>query len=145
MKSFLFVLSAISAVLLTVISVGASSDVASRLSPIGTVCMAGDECAATSQVADASAAGEAEGASGSARSGKDIYDVSCVNCHVSGAAGAPIYGDVAAWAPRIEKGLETLTNNAWDGIGAMPAKGLCMDCSKEDIGAAVAYIVENSQ
>ena len=135
MKKLLQCLGVISATLFVVTAVMAS--VEDRVSPVGDVCMAGDPCASAQVVANSGDAG--------ARSGDAIYNKSCVACHASGAAGAPKLGDVAAWAPRIEKGLETLTDNAWNGIAAMPAKGLCMDCSKEEIAETVAYMVENSK
>jgi len=106
-----------------------------RTAPVGQVCMAGDECAAT-LVASADTG---------PRSGQAVYDTKCVACHGTGAAGAPKLGDTAAWAPRIAKGLETLHENAWNGFNAMPAKGLCMDCTREEMDAAVNYLVENSQ
>lgn len=109
-------------------------DISSRLSPVGSLCMSGDDCAAAPVIV----------ASGP-RSGEDIYGASCVACHASGAAGAPKLGDVAAWAPRIGNGIDTLYANAINGINGMPAKGLCMDCSDDDIKATVDYMVSQSQ
>ena len=111
------------------------TSVQERIAPVGQVCMAGDDCAAA-QVASAGTG---------PRSGQAVYDTKCVACHATGAAGAPKLGDVAAWAPHIAKGLETLHENAWNGFNAMPAKGLCMDCTREEMDAAVNYMVENSQ
>tara|TARA_B100000614_G_scaffold249244_1_gene257997 strand:+ start:843 stop:950 length:108 start_codon:yes stop_codon:yes gene_type:complete len=34
-----------------------------------------------------------------------------------------------------------LINNALSGIAGMPAKGLCGDCTKEEIGLAVGYML----
>jgi len=66
-------------------------------------------------------------------------------CHATGAAGAPKVGDVAAWAPRISQGLETLVSHAIKGLNAMPPRGTCGDCSDEEIGATVEYMVGKSQ
>ena len=66
-------------------------------------------------------------------------------CHASGAAGAPKLGDVAAWAPRVAAGNDTLYSNAIGGFKGMPAKGLCFDCSDDEIKAAVDHMVSNSQ
>lgn len=77
--------------------------------------------------------------------GKTIYDTACFACHLSGAAGAPKLGDQALWAPRIAKGMETLTHNAINGIGAMPAKGGRVDIADADIASAVAYMIEQSR
>ena len=80
--------------------------------------------------------------------GKEIYDAACFICHAPGAAGAPRFGDAAAWAPRIEKGIETLYHNSIDGymgeFGMMPPKGGRPDFSDEDVKAAVDYMVSNA-
>src|SRR5262249_55335031 len=55
--------------------------------------------------------------------GKQIYDATCMACHATGAAGAPKFGDKAAWAPRIKTGIDALHASAIKGKGAMPAKG----------------------
>ena len=123
------------AVFASVIAFAAVKDeVNARLSPVGTICMAGDTCAAAPVVV----------ASGP-RSGEDIYGKSCIACHASGAAGAPKLGDVAAWAPRIGKGIDALYTGAINGINGMPAKGLCMDCSEDEIKVTVDYMVSKSQ
>ena len=109
--------------------------VAERIAPEGHVSMVG-------QVASAASSASA----GSARSGADIYATNCIACHSSGVAGAPILGDVAAWADRLaQKGLETVYANAINGIGAMPARGTCMDCSDDEVIAAIDHILDNSK
>lgn len=60
------------------------------------------------------------------------YDKSCKLCHDSGLMGAPKTGDVAAWAPRLEKGNELLMKHVKEGFNAMPPKGTCMDCTDEE-------------
>ena len=109
--------------------------VAERLAPHGEVTLEKDVVSAA-PVANANA---------EPRSGEEIYNKSCMTCHAVGAAGAPKLGDVAAWVPRIEKGIETLYANSINGIGGMPPKGLCMDCSEEEMHNAVDYMVEKSQ
>ena len=106
--------------------------VAERIAPHGQLVMAGQ--AAVSAVASAVA-----------RSAESIYTTNCQGCHSVGFAGAPKTGDVAAWADRLTKGIETVYANAINGIGAMPAKGLCMDCSDDEIIATIDYMLENSQ
>lgn len=108
--------------------------VAERIAPEGYVSMAGE-------VASASSAASA----GAARSGSDIYARNCIACHSSGVAGAPILGDVAAWTARLSKGVETVYTNAINGIGAMPARGTCMDCSDDEVIAAIDHILDNSK
>ncbi len=107
-----------------------------RIKPAGDVCMQGDDCA--SAVATVAAAD-------GPRSGKEVYDSKCATCHATGAAGAPKLGDAAGWAPRVEKGIETLYTHAIKGFNGMPAKGLCFDCSDDEIKASVDYLVDNSK
>lgn len=113
-----------------------TEEIADRLKPVGDVCMSGDDCAA---------APVAAAASSEPRSGSAVYDSKCVTCHGTGAAGAPKFADAGAWAPRIGQGMDTLYTHAIGGFNGMPAKGLCMDCSDDEVKAAVDYIVENSQ
>lgn len=68
------------------------------------------------------------------------YNKACVACHGSGAAGAPKKGDKAAWAPRLKQGEATLLTHVKNGFKAMPAKGLCMDCSDADYKALIKYM-----
>jgi len=39
------------------------------------------------------------------------YNKSCIACHASGAAGAPISFDQAVWEPRLQKGEDVLLAN----------------------------------
>ncbi|WP_288130058.1 cytochrome c5 family protein [Microbulbifer sp.] len=112
-------------------------EIAERIAPVGSTCMQGDECAAAAPAASAS--------SGGTRSGEAVYKASCHTCHATGAAGAPKYGDAGAWGPRIDKGIDTLYTHAISGFNAMPARGLCMDCSDDEVKAAVDYMVEGSK
>jgi cytochrome c5 len=68
------------------------------------------------------------------------YNKACVACHGTGAAGAPKKGDKAAWAPRLKQGEAVLLKNVKNGIRAMPAKGLCMDCTDADFKALIQYM-----
>ncbi|WOF73515.1 c-type cytochrome [Parvibaculaceae bacterium PLY_AMNH_Bact1] len=71
------------------------------------------------------------------RSGVDIDASKCVACHGSGAAGAQKLGDVAAWALVIGKGIDVLYGSTINGFNGMPAIGLCLDCSDDELKAAV--------
>ena len=84
-------------------------------------------------------------AGGSARSGEEIYQTKCVTCHGTGAAGAPKLGDKAAWEPRIGKGTDTLYASAISGFLGMPPKGLCTDCSDDELKATVDYMLDQSR
>jgi cytochrome c5 len=56
------------------------------------------------------------------KTGAEVYNLQCVACHASGAAGAPKFGDAAAWAPRIKTGYDALLNSVLKGKGAMAAQ-----------------------
>ena len=73
------------------------------------------------------------------KSGEEVYKAQCVACHAAGAAGAPKFGDVAAWAPRLATGFEALWNSALKGKGAMGAQG-GGDFEDAEIGRAVVYM-----
>jgi cytochrome c5 len=77
--------------------------------------------------------------------GKSIYDTKCMACHATGVAGAPKFGDKDAWAPRIATGMDALLQNATNGIRAMPPKGTCMDCTEDQLKAAIQYMVDAAQ
>ncbi|HEY9032792.1 MAG TPA: c-type cytochrome [Pseudomonadales bacterium] len=74
------------------------------------------------------------------RDAETLYNQSCIACHSSGAAGAPKTGDAAAWAPRLEKGMEQLLANTKSGINAMPPKGMCMDCNDDEYKALIEFM-----
>ena len=75
--------------------------------------------------------------------GKAVYDSACAACHNGGVAGAPKFGDKAAWAARIKTGNAAMVNAVLKGKGAMPAKGGNAALSDADIKAAVGYMVKS--
>jgi len=77
--------------------------------------------------------------------GEKIYQSACFACHLSGAAGAPKLGDVAAWEPRIAQGKDVMLQSVINGKGAMPAKGGRVDLSDGDVAAAMAFMLSQSQ
>ena len=95
--------------------------------------------------AAATAAAPAAAAPAAASDGKKIYETTCVACHGAGIAGAPKFGDKAAWAPRIKTGMPTLYQTAIAGKGAMPPKGGNLSLSDADVKAAVDYMVGASK
>lgn len=123
--------------------------ISDRIKPVGEVCIEGGEGCADAQaktpVTAAPATTPATSVSSSAKSGETIYNSHCSVCHGSGVAGAPMFGDKAAWSPRIAKGKETLYKHALEGFNAMPAKGMCADCSDDEIKATVDYMVSKSK
>ena len=93
----------------------------------------------------ASTAAAAPAAAATKPDGKKVYDTTCMACHATGAAGAPKFGDKAAWAPRIKTGIDALHASALKGKGAMPAKGGNTALSDADVTAAVDYMVASGK
>jgi cytochrome c5 len=75
------------------------------------------------------------------RTGEAVYNGACAACHGAGVAGAPKLGDKVAWAPRIKQGEAALWASLNNGKNAMPPKGMCMDCSEDELKAVLAYVV----
>lgn len=69
------------------------------------------------------------------------YQMSCFACHSSGAAGAPVVGEADAWAERTAKGMDAVMANVINGVNAMPAKGMCMDCTDDSLRSIVDYMI----
>jgi cytochrome c5 len=97
--------------------------------------------------ASAPAAAPAKASGGTdtgAGAGKAVYDATCINCHGAGIAGAPKFGDKAAWAPRIAQGANVLYEHALKGFqgkaGMMPPKG-GSGAPDADVKSAVDYMV----
>jgi len=77
------------------------------------------------------------------RDGATVYNTKCAACHGAGIAGAPKLGDAGAWSERVARGEDSLMSNAINGINGMPPKGTCMDCSDDEIKAAVTHMLES--
>jgi cytochrome c5 len=77
------------------------------------------------------------------RTGEQVFGAVCTACHSTGAAGAPKFGDEAAWAPRIKTGYEALLNSALHGKGNMTPQG-GGDYADVEIGRAVVYMANKA-
>ena len=77
------------------------------------------------------------------KSGEEVFKAQCAACHAAGLAGSPKLGDLAAWAPRIKTGYETLLTSAVKGKNAMGAQG-GGDYETLEIGRAVVYMANAS-
>lgn len=108
---------------------------AERLAPVGQLCLQGQDCGTAAAPAAASNGGDSIDGAG-------IYNRICMACHETGAAGAPVRGDEAAWAERTEQGFATLLEHSINGIGAMPARGGNPNLSDEEMEASTAYLLE---
>lgn len=103
--------------------------IAERIKPVGSVYLEGDTPTDTAAVSGP-------------RSGDAVYGTFCIACHGSGVLSAPKPGNAGDWSPRLAKGMDVLTDHALNGFNAMPAKGSCMDCSDDEIVAAINHMIE---
>jgi cytochrome c5 len=132
--------------------------VAKRLKPVGEVAIMSPserEAKAAAAKAAATAAPKpqaiskapaaAQPATADTGKGKSVYASACAACHAAGVAGAPKFGDKAAWAPRLKSGMETLYTSALKGKNAMPPKGGNVSLADADVKAAVDYMVSQTK
>lgn len=77
--------------------------------------------------------------------GQQVFTAVCATCHSSGLMQSPKLGSAEDWAPRIEKGMDTLYDHAINGFKAMPARGGRSNLSDDEVKAAVDYMVSNSK
>jgi cytochrome c5 len=109
--------------------------VAARLQPVGQW-KAGD-------TGTVGGGGQASAAAGG-QSGEEVFKSTCAACHQTGVAGAPKFGDKAAWAPRIKQGFQTLVQAGLKGKGAMPPMGGNASLSDDDVARAVAFLANQA-
>ena len=109
-----------------------------RIEPVAKVAVAGQDNSALEPQTPAAAAAAAD------LSGEEVYSQACVACHGAGIAGAPKFGDKAAWAERLAQGADTLHKHALAGYqgkaGFMPAKGGRTDLTDQSVMNAVDYM-----
>ena len=78
-------------------------------------------------------------AAAAAGAGEALYKQACQVCHAAGVAGAPKFGDKAAWAARLPAGIDALYTSVAKGKGAMPPRGGAQ-ASDDDLRAAVEFM-----
>jgi len=110
-----------------------------RIAPVAKLAVSGQDNSALAAAKPQAAAPAAE------LGGEEVFNMACVACHGAGVAGAPKYGDKAAWGPRIAKGAETLHKHALEGFqgqsGFMPPKGGRVDLADKSITNAVDFMM----
>ena len=109
---------------------GTNDDIRARTKPAGELCKSGQTCGE----AVAAAAG------GAARSGDAVYNQFCFACHGTGVGGAPKVHNVSEWSPRLAKGNDVVWTSVTKGLNAMPPKGTCMNCSDDELHAAITFM-----
>ncbi len=82
---------------------------------------------------------EIRDANRAAKTGEQVFAAQCSACHTAGVAGAPKFGDAAAWAPRIQTGFDALLNSALKGKNAMGPQG-GGDFDNYEIARAVVHM-----
>ncbi len=119
-----------------------AQQVAARIHPFARDAVAGEDNAAL-------AVPTAEPTTATDLPAETVFQQACVACHGAGIAGAPKFGDKAAWAPRIAQGKDTLYQHALQGFqgknGLMPAKGGRADFTDQSVMNAVDYMVAAGQ
>lgn len=74
------------------------------------------------------------------------YDRSCRSCHSLADSGAPLTGHKQAWEARFEaKNMEALLASTKTGLAAMPAMGLCNDCSDVEFTALINFMAGRAE
>jgi cytochrome c5 len=72
--------------------------------------------------------------------GQKVYEQHCAICHKDGHMNAQKLGD----KDLVSKPIDILIINSLHGVGNMPAKGGCKQCSNADIIAAVKYMAQQA-
>jgi len=125
--------------------VSAISEIDDRIRPIGQVALLGDPDIGASTAAFVTAAPVH-----APLSGPQVYNDICYLCHAApGVGGAPVLGDVPAWAPRLEQSAELIQDHVLNGYtgeaGYMPPKGGRMDLTDEEVLEALDFMLEAVQ
>ena len=75
------------------------------------------------------------------KTGEQVFQAVCKTCHEVGLAGAPKFGDKAAWSAPIKQGYDVLVQHAVNGLQqqgkVMPPKGGNPDLSDTEVARAV--------
>ena len=82
--------------------------------------------------------------------GRVVWTGTCIRCHSTGLAGAPLIGSRELWAPRIAQGTDVLFAHALGGFvspkgNEMPARGGNPALSDDEVRAAVRFMVSKSR
>lgn len=84
---------------------------------------------------------------GDRQAGKKIFYQFCAACHHSSPViqvHAPLINDKKIWQIKSQMGMSSLLKLTTDGIGAMPARGGCFECSDEQLRKTIQYMLDQS-
>lgn len=85
---------------------------------------------------------------GDPAAGQKIFKMFCAVCHDNPPqidVDAPRVGDKKAWGLREKWGRAAMLKMTLQGVGAMPARGGCFECSDAQIEQAVDYILRKTK
>ena len=75
------------------------------------------------------------------RTGEQVVQERCQECHLTGKQGAPKLGDMNDWKPRLQNGVDPLVKSAIGGHNSMPARGGLANLSDAELKAAVEFMI----
>lgn len=84
---------------------------------------------------------------GDPQAGGKIFKEFCSVCHDKAPkidVRAPRLGDVAIWKAKKALGMPVLLKLTIQGVGAMPARGGCFECSDKQLSEAIQYMLDHS-
>ncbi|MEO8401088.1 MAG: c-type cytochrome [Gammaproteobacteria bacterium] len=84
---------------------------------------------------------------GDPKAGEKIFKQFCTSCHGNPPVidiNAPRIGDTKTWQLKRQMGMPTLMKITTEGLGAMPARGGCFECSDEQLRETIQYMLNQS-
>ncbi len=115
-----------------------SEKVKERTKPVGKIYLAGDDVPTAAPPPAPVRTGP--------RSGEEVYTNACSACHGGALPNAPKFG-TAIWATMgADRGVDDLLKSAIAGTAnGMPPKGGCMDCSDDELKAAIEHMINSAK
>lgn len=77
---------------------------------------------------------------GQEKSGAEVYDAVCSECHGTGKLNAPRLGDRKRWGKLVREGLDDLVPAAMRGVRKMPAMGGNPQLDDLEVARAVVFM-----
>ncbi|MCB2427036.1 c-type cytochrome [Methylophaga pinxianii] len=121
-----------------------AESIAERIKPVAKENI-GEEQIAEAPAPAAEENGAEADAGGDDSVGKKVVTQVCAVCHSTGMMNSPKLASADDWAPRIEKGMDTLYNHAINGFNMMPARGGNPKLTDDEVKAAVDYMVSSAK
>ncbi|MCW5589433.1 MAG: cytochrome c5 family protein [Legionellales bacterium] len=78
------------------------------------------------------------------KAGEKIYDFYCKTCHAPDPiiqTGAPALHNREQWAPYQKNGFAYMLKQLTEGLGSMPPRGGCFECSDRLLRLAILYML----